>query len=164
MPQQSISIIESNSKHHIPARYIPKTLSKRDKQIQMRSLKRSRKAYKQGKYVSRPKIASFTGKKSRHVATARKLYNVANMQPTASLAKKTGCSVNGLQAILQKGKGAYFSSGSRPSQSTDSWAFARLASAITGGPASCVDYSILEKSCNNKTSKALRLAKKTCKL
>ena len=38
----------------------------------------------------------------------------------------------------------------------------RLASAITGGPSSTFDYHILDEHCE-KNSKALKLAKKTCK-
>jgi hypothetical protein len=58
---------------------------------------------------------------------------------------------------VKKGEGAYYSSGSRPNQTPQSWAYARLASAITGGKASLVDYSILEKGCDPR-KKALKLA------
>jgi DNA-binding Xre family transcriptional regulator len=75
------------------------------------------------------------------------------------LAKKTGCSKSALNKIINKGEGAYFSSGSRPNQSAQSWGIARLASAITSGKAAAVDYGILEKGCK-KNSRALRMAKK----
>jgi len=39
---------------------------------------------------------------------------------------------------------------------------ARLASAITGGNSSIVDYHLLESGCK-KNSKALKMARKTCK-
>jgi hypothetical protein len=87
------------------------------------------------------------------------MYNVKSILPNRELAKKTQCSVNALKAIVKKGEGAYFSSGSRPNQTAQSWGIARLASAITGGKASAVDYRILEKGCDHKTSKAFRLAK-----
>ena len=45
--------------------------------------------------------------------------------------------------IVKKGQGAYYSSGSRPNQTGHSWGRARLASSITGGKASAVDYKIL---------------------
>ena len=49
--------------------------------------------------------------------------------------------------------GAYHSSGSRPNQSKESWGYARLASAITGGPASKVDARslahLLEEGCDS---------------
>ena len=81
------------------------------------------------------------------------------MRPSKLLSRKTGCSVNALEKIVKKGQGAYYSSGSRPNQTAHSWGYARLASAITGGKSAAVDYYILKDGCN-KTSKALRYAKK----
>ena len=78
------------------------------------------------------------------------------------LAKATKCSKKALAKIINKGAGAYFSSGSRPNQTAQSWGIARLASAITGGKAAAVDYNILEKGCKVH-SKALTLAKKARK-
>ena len=46
---------------------------------------------------------------------------------------------------MDKGFGAYFSSGSRPNQTPMSWSLARLASVIVGGPARKVDKSIWDK-------------------
>ena len=51
-------------------------------------------------------------------------------------------SKKGQNQILKKGRGAYYSSGSRPNQSSSSWAYARLASVITGGKARKVDNKI----------------------
>jgi len=51
----------------------------------------------------------------------------------------------GQKKIKDKAMGAYFSGGSRPNQTPSSWAFARLASVITGGPARKVDIKIWEK-------------------
>ena len=90
---------------------------------------------------------------------ARRVYNVDKIGPTAEFAKATGCSVNALKRIVQKGQGAYFSSGSRPNQTAHSWGIARLASAVTGGKASAVDFKILSKGCKH-TKKAYKLAKR----
>jgi hypothetical protein len=79
------------------------------------------------------------------------------MTPTKKLSQQTGCSVSALKQIIRKGEGAYFSSGSRPSQTAQSWGLARLASSITGGKAAAVDFAILEKGCDHK-KKAYRLA------
>ena len=68
-----------------------------------------------------------------------------------------------LRKIVSKGMGAYYSSGSRPNQTAESWGIARLASAITGGKSAVVDYHLLEKGCNKK-SKSLKLAKKAKKI
>ena len=93
---------------------------------------------------------------------AEKLYKMDKIKPSRKLAKKTKCNIKGLRKIFKKGQGAYYSSGSRPNQTPHSWAYARLASSITGGKAAGVDYAILEKYCS-KSSKALQLAKKSMK-
>ena len=104
-------------------------------------------------------MTSFKSKKSQHIINAEKIYKVEKIGPTSALAKATGCSKTALSKIIKKGQGAFFSSGSRPNQSAQSWGLARLASAITSGKAAAVDYSILEKGCK-QNSKALTLAKK----
>jgi hypothetical protein len=88
------------------------------------------------------------------------MYHVKKIGATKELSLKTGCSRAALAKIINKGEGAYFSSGSRPNQTAQSWGNARLASAITAGKAAAVDYSILEKGCK-PDSKALRLAQKS---
>ena len=145
----------------VPKRYVPDHLSKKDKLIQKRAIIKSQKLYKKGKYAIREKVKSFKNKPSPHITKAEKLYNTT-IKPSKVLAKKTKCNIKGLQQIFKKGQGAYFSSGSRPNQTPHSWAYARLASSITGGKAAGVDYSILEKYCSNQ-SKALKLAKKSIK-
>ena len=141
----------------VPQRYIPKQLTRKDRKKQQRALKRSRRLYRQGKYYTRTKLSSFPAKVSPHILAARKVYNITDVRPSPLLAKKTGCSLEALQHIVKKGEGAYFSSGSRPNQSAQSWGYARLASSITGGKASAVDYSILKTGCK-RDSKALKLA------
>ena len=143
----------------IPQRYIPKNLTKKDKKQQRKQLLKSRKQYKKGKYFTRKKVKSFKSKVSPHIIKAMKMYKIKNVKPTKELAKKTKCSLKGLNKIVEKGQGAYFSRGSRPNQTGDSWGYARMASAITGGKASAVDYHVLEKECK-KNSKALKLSKK----
>jgi hypothetical protein len=146
----------------IKPRYIPKTLSKRDQILQKRMILRSRKLYKNHKFFTRKKVSSFHSKPSPHIQKAIQIYGIPHITPSPALAKATKCSQNSLSKIVQKGKGAYYSSGSRPNQTPQSWGLARLASSITGGKASVVDYHILEKGCK-PNSKALRLAKKTKK-
>ena len=90
---------------------------------------------------------------------ALKIYNVYKIGATGELENATGCSKQALAKIINKGEGAYYSSGSRPNQTPQSWGIARLASAITSGKAAAVDYDILEKNCKKK-SKALTLAKR----
>lgn len=142
----------------INLRYIPNKLTKKDKKTQYIMITKSRKLYKKGKYFSRKPVKSFHSKTSNHIVNARKMYNVIKIGATNELSKKTGCSIKALKKIINKGEGAYFSSGSRPNQSAQSWGIARLASAITSGKAGAVDYNILEEGCK-PGSKGLKMAK-----
>lgn len=51
----------------------------------------------------------------------------------------------GQDKIINKGKAAYFSSGSKPNQTPTSWGLARLASVILGGPSRKIDKDIWVK-------------------
>ena len=143
-----------------PARYIPKNISQKDKKKQLGMLLKSKRLYKNKKYFTRKKISSYKNKKSNHVSDARKIYNIENITPNEELASKTGCTLSTLEKIVQKGEGAYFSSGSRPNQTAQSWGLARLASSITAGKAAAVDYDIISKGCDHK-NKAFILANKS---
>ena len=143
----------------IPIRYLPKKLTKKDKQKQLKMLLKSKKLYKKNKYYTRKQLSSYTNKPSKHITNARKIYNIKNIIPSKELALKTGCSLSALKQIVKKGEGAYYSSGSRPNQTPQSWGYARLASSITAGKAAAVDYDILQKGCNHK-KKAFILATK----
>ena len=145
-----------------PKRYVPARLTKKDKEKQRRMINRSKKMYKKGKYYTRKKLKSFKSKESPHVVKAKKIYKIDKISASRKLGKATGCSVRTLRKIVQKGQGAYYSSGSRPNQTGHSWGRARLASSISGGKASVVDYKLLNIGCK-KTSKALKLAKKAKK-
>ena len=145
-----------------PIRYVPKNLTKKDKQKQLKMLIKSKKLYKNHKYYTRKSISSYKNKKSNHILNARKIYDIQNITPNKELAQKTGCKISALQQIVKKGEGAYYSSGSRPNQTPQSWGLARLASSITSGKAAAVDYDIIEKGCNHK-KKAFILATKSRK-
>jgi len=147
----------------IPKHYIPNTLSEKDSKKQLKEITKSKKYYKKKKYHTRTKLKSFKSKISPHILKAQKIYNINSIKPSIKLASKSKCDIKGLNEIVKKGKGAYYSSGSRPNQTAHSWAYARLASAITGGKASKIDYTILDKYCK-KNSKALKLAIKPNKL
>jgi hypothetical protein len=121
-------------------------------------LKKSRNLYKKKIYFTRKKLASFKNKTSNHILNAQKLYKVNKIDANAELAKATGCSKLALSKIIRKGQGAYFSSGSRPNQTAQSWGIARLASALTAGKAGAVDYDILMDGCKNG-SKGYKMAK-----
>lgn len=146
----------------IPLRYLPFALSSKDSEKQVQMLKKSRSEYKKGKYFTRKPVKSFHSRSSKHIGHAQKIYGVDKIVPSRELAKATGCSIDALKQIVKKGEGAYFSSGSRPNQTAQSWGYARLASALTAGKSAAVDYNILEKGCNHR-GKAFTLAKKARK-
>ena len=102
-------------------------------------------AYDENKYVDRPPVASFRSKPSQHVERAKKKYGLESMNDLKTLSHRTGCSIDSLKKIVQKGQGAYYSSGSRPNQSAKAWGLARLASAVTGGKAKKYDINLLKQ-------------------
>jgi len=114
--------------------YVPKTLTKEDKKKQIKSIKDK---------TDRPKLESFKSKRSSHVIKFEKKYKTKITDEkfiNDNILKKQG-----QLEILKKGMGAYYSSGSRPNQTPESWAYARLASVIMNGPARKVDIKIFNK-------------------
>lgn len=146
----------------IPIRYLPYSLSKSDEKKQIQMLKKSRGLYKKHKYFTRKPLASYKNKTSKHILNARKIYGIDKITPSKSLAKATECSISALQKIVNKGEGAYFSSGSRPNQTARSWGLARLASSITGGKSAAVDFKIIDEGCKH-SGRAYNLATKSRK-
>jgi len=147
----------------IPIRYIPPSLSSKDKQRQIRMLLKSKKMYSdQHKYYTRKKLASYKSKPSSHIQDAKRIYKVDRIVPGKELSKKTGCSISAMKKIINKGEGAYYSSGSRPNQTPQSWGVARLASALTAGKAAAIDYDIIERGCDH-TKPAFLFAQKSKK-
>ena len=118
----------------INPKYIPKSLSTADKKKQIKSIKDK---------TDRPKLKSYTSKRSSWSKKFEDKYNTKITDKT--FINKNIISNAGIEKILLKGKGAYYSSGSRPNQTAFSWAYARLASVIMGGPARKVDKDIWNK-------------------
>lgn len=131
-----------SSKRFIPEKYYTGINSK-DTKKQIKSIKKSIESYPKGIYIDRPKLKTYKSKKSNYILKFNKAYGVSITDKKA-VAKKTGVSVKAQERILKKGKGAYYSSGSRPGQSASSWAYARLASVIMGGKAKKYDQHILD--------------------
>ena len=143
----------------VPIRYLPSKLSKKDKSKQIAMLFKSKRLYKQNKYYTRKTLSSYKNAPSSHIQNATKLYKVDTVSPNKDLAAKTGCSISALKQIIKKGEGAYFSSGSRPNQTAQSWGLARLASSLTSGKSAAVDYDIIKDGCKHN-KKAFKLANK----
>ena len=144
----------------VPEHYVPSSLSKKQKAKAKRELRKSRRAYKNKKYYTRKKVDGYKSKRSKHEKRVRKMYkfNKDEKITIKKLSSRTNCSEKSLKGIVKKGQGAYYSSGSRPNQTAHSWGYARLYSAITGGPAAKYDKHLLDEGCSKK-SKALKLAK-----
>jgi hypothetical protein len=117
----------------INPKYVPKSLSAKDK-------KKQEKSIRQG--TDRPKV-DYKTKRSSHVVKFEKKYGTKITNK--SFIYKNIISKTGVDKILEKGMGAYYSAGSRPNVSKEQWAYARLASVIMGGPARKVDAAVWEK-------------------
>lgn len=119
-------------------------LSRKDKKKQQRYLKKSSKDYDKGKYTTRPKLKSFKSKKSNWTTKFKKKYG-EDVKTYSQISKATGIPSGALKAVVKKGMGAYYSSGSRPNQTAESWGKARMYSYIMGGPTRKIDHHITEE-------------------
>jgi len=117
----------------LPKKYVPESLSEKDKKKQIKSIK-------EGK--DRPKV-DYKTKRSTHVVKFEKKYG--KKITDIDFISKNIISKTGIDKILAKGMAAYYSSGSRPNVTPQQWSYARLASVITGGGARQVDKDIWEK-------------------
>ncbi len=118
----------------INKKYLPDSLTKADRAKQKKSIEEKKE---------RPKVKSFKSKRSSHVERFEKRYGY-KINNLTRISKEI-ISRTGINKILDKGMGAYYSAGSRPNQTARSWSLARLASVIMGGPARKVDMAIWEK-------------------
>lgn len=131
-------------------KYVPKSLSASDKKLQKKQLKKSAEDYDEGKYTDRKKLKSFKSKPSNYVVEVKKKLGVPmNFE---KIAKKLTSSkdkqkklITGMEEICEKGKGAYYSSGSRPNQTPFSWCKGRVASVLVGGKSRAIDKKIVDK-------------------
>jgi len=118
----------------VDKKYVPDTLTPSDKAKQIKSIKNK---------TDRPILKSAKSKRSSHVIKFENKYGYK----ITELGKiyKNIISKAGVDKIIQKGMGAYYSSGSRPNVSARQWAYARLASVIMNGGARAVDKDIWDK-------------------
>lgn len=127
----------------IPKKYTAR-LNRKDKKKQLRSIRKAKRSYKKGKYIDRPKLKSYKSKKSSWVTKFEKKYG-KDIKSYKQIEKVTGIPKKALMEVVRKGKGAYYSSGSRPNQTAESWGKARMYSYIMGGPTRKVDDHITIK-------------------
>ena len=118
------------SRRRIPEKYLPKSLSPEDRAKQRRSIEEQ---------TDRPRV-DYPERRSKWVVAFERKHGTPitnDRYINAHLLTHAG-----IRRVLDKGRGAYYSSGSRPNQTPESWARARLASVILGGPARDVDRDI----------------------
>ena len=132
-PKVKVDNPKGKGKISLPKKYVPKSLSAADKKKQVKSIVEGKK---------RPKLDSAKSKRSTHAAAFEKKYGfkISDKRVNEII------SPAGQKQILDKGRAAYFTSGSRPNvTSPEAWARARLASVIMNGNARQVDKKIWDK-------------------
>ena len=121
-------------KKKYPDKYIPKSLSKYQKEKQIKSIEKG---------VDRPRLEGVKTRRSKWTVKADKYFkgdtSINNIAKVLNVKKK------GLNDIIQKGEGAYYSAGSRPNVTARQWGLARLFSVLFGGPSRRIDKAIVEK-------------------
>jgi len=130
----STKISYKGKTRNVPKKYVPDSLSASDKKKQVKSILKGEK---------RPKLESAKTRRSSHASAFEKKYGY-KISETSKVSKNI-ISRAGIKKIMAKGRGAYYSGGSRPNQTSESWALARLASVIMNGPARKVDREIWEQ-------------------
>lgn len=127
----------------MPRKYVPRSLSRADQRRALASIRRARRAYRSGRYVSRPKLRSAKRRTSSWVAKFKRKYPGVSLLNPKAVERATGIPARAIRGVIRKGKGAYYSSGSRPGVTAQQWAAARVASVVLGGPARRVDAKLL---------------------
>ena len=123
----------------LPSQYT-EGLTPEEKKEQIALIKQSQEEYSEGKVEDRPRVSEKPTKRSKHVVKFEKKYGF----PITDIAKvKATFPDTDIDKILSKGAGAYGSSGSRPNVSVAQWAYARLASVLTGGPSLRIDKDLV---------------------
>ena len=119
---------KTKKERKIPRRYVPKSLSEADKKKQLKSIQSKT-------YEDRPKLKTFKSKKSKQTEAFDKKYGdrlkkMKGGKSKANISKLTGIPVSALKEVYDRGLRAYKESGSRPNQTANSWATARMYSYI----------------------------------
>lgn len=124
----------------LPPKYLA-NLTPQQRLLQARLIAKSQKEYQEtGKVKERPEVSAAPTKRSVHAARFQERFGF----PITDLKKvKAEFPNTDVAGILAKGRAAYASSGSRPNTSSNAWAFARLASVLTGGKALGVDKDLV---------------------
>ena len=127
----------------LPSRYVPKSLSSEDRKKQVKSIREGKR---------RPMVKSFKSKRSPWTKKAKNYFgdgNTSKVDMSNILSKgnkkREKELKKGLDEIFDKGAKAYFTSGSRPNQTPESWGYGRVFSVLFGGPSRTIDKAIVKK-------------------
>lgn len=133
---------KTKKERKIPRRYVPKSLSEADKKKQIKSIKEQ---------TIRPQLKSAKSRRSKWTVLFDKEYGdrldkMKGKRSKRNIAKITGIPFKAIDEVYKKATGAYFSSGSRPNQSPQSWSLGRVYSYIMGNEkVRKIDKAITEK-------------------
>ena len=112
----------------IPKRYLPDSLKGKDRQAQIKSIFEGKD---RPKTKVKEKKSSWTIQFDKEYGD--KLDAMKGKRSKSNIAKVTGIPLKAVNEVYKKGEGAYYSSGSRPNQTPQSWARGRLYAYIMGG-------------------------------
>tara|TARA_Y100001937_G_scaffold116670_1_gene168904 strand:+ start:21 stop:416 length:396 start_codon:yes stop_codon:yes gene_type:complete len=127
-----VKVRYKGKEHDIPAQYL-KGLKGEDRKKQIKSILEKKKRPKTDFKSKRSGwVKKFEDKYKHKISDEKWIHD--------NIITRTG-----QRKIIDKGMGAYYSSGSRPNQTPMSWGRARLASVILGGPSRKIDKAIWEK-------------------
>lgn len=134
-----VKVTYKGESRNIPDRYLTGLKgSERQKQIKSIFEKKERP-----KTSAKSKESTWTTKFNKKYG--EQLESMKGKRSKRNIAKVTGIPYKALDEVFKKGEGAYYSSGSRPNQSPQSWAYARMYSYILGGAARKTDSEITKK-------------------
>ena len=124
----------------IPKKYLPDTLKGKDRQKQIKSIFEKKE---RPKTKVKSKKSNWTNLFSKKYG--KELDEMKGKRSKKNIAKVTGIPFKAIDEVYKKGEGAYYSSGSRPNQTPESWGKARVASVLVGGASRNIDKAIVEK-------------------
>ena len=124
---------------NIPKKYVG-TLKGKEKKEQVKSIMEKKE---RPKTSAKSRKSSWTMKFNKKYG--KELDKMKGGRSKRNIAKVTGVPFKAIDEVFKKAEGAYFSSGSRPNQSPQSWGYARVYSYILGGSARKVDKAITKK-------------------
>jgi hypothetical protein len=123
-----VKITYKGETRDIPKRYLPDSLSKADRQKQIKSIFEKK---------DRPKVKTKERKSSYTIKFDKKygkeIDAMKGGRSKRNVAKVSGLPYKALDEVYKKGEGAFYSSGSRPNQTKDSWGRGRMYAYIMGG-------------------------------